>query len=100
MASGLDTDVLTPPTAEKVIPEERKKTLWTGFLSFVWDSDTHLKSKEERRLLYKLDCAMLTCLCLGDYSTLTWKSYADEGGIRVLQQVSQEALGSIRSHSF
>ena len=66
MSTGLDVDNLTPPTAEKVIPEEHKKTLWTGFLSFIWDSDSYLKSKEERRLLYKLDCAMLTCLCLGE----------------------------------
>jgi len=43
------------------------KTLWTGFLSFIWDSDSHLKSPEERRLLFKLDCAMLSCLCLGGY---------------------------------
>lgn len=44
---------------------QKKKTLWTGFLSFIWDSDSHLKSPEERRLLFKLDCAMLSCLCLG-----------------------------------
>ncbi|WVQ79171.1 hypothetical protein IAT38_001267 [Cryptococcus sp. DSM 104549] len=38
---------------------------WTRFRGFIWDSDSHLKSAEERRLLWKLDSAMLSCLCLG-----------------------------------
>jgi ACS family pantothenate transporter-like MFS transporter len=56
----------TQPTAAYVPPEERKKTIWTSFLSFIWDNDTHLKSPEERKLLFKLDCVMLPCLCLGE----------------------------------
>ncbi|KAI5364979.1 Putative major facilitator superfamily, MFS transporter superfamily [Septoria linicola] len=33
--------------------------------AFIWDSDTHLKSNEERRLLRKLDFSILTIGCLG-----------------------------------
>lgn len=35
------------------------------FRSFIWDTDTHLKTKEERKLLRKLDFSILTIGCLG-----------------------------------
>ncbi|WVQ82693.1 hypothetical protein IAT38_004825 [Cryptococcus sp. DSM 104549] len=43
----------------------RKVGFWVALASFFWDSDSHLKSPEERRLLFKLDLALLPCLCLG-----------------------------------
>lgn len=48
-----------------VAPPASEVTVWTKFRSFIWDSDTHLKSKEERRLLLKLDVCVLSTLCLG-----------------------------------
>ncbi|WWC61462.1 uncharacterized protein I303_104046 [Kwoniella dejecticola CBS 10117] len=69
MSTALDVDNVTPPRTvvdganEK--PPAPTATVWLRFRSFIWDSDTHLKSAEERRLLWKLDTAMLTCLCLG-----------------------------------
>ncbi|KAL4861798.1 hypothetical protein BDV12DRAFT_190839 [Aspergillus spectabilis] len=36
-----------------------------SFRSFIWDTDTHLKSLEEKHLLLKLDIAILTTGCLG-----------------------------------
>ncbi|KAF7917387.1 uncharacterized protein EAE98_010150 [Botrytis deweyae] len=36
-----------------------------SFRSFIWDTDTHLKSVEERKLLRKLDAAILSIGCLG-----------------------------------
>ncbi|KAA8575838.1 hypothetical protein EYC84_004927 [Monilinia fructicola] len=36
-----------------------------SFRSFIWDTDTHLKSIEERKLLRKLDAAILSIGCLG-----------------------------------
>lgn len=37
----------------------------TQFRSFIWDSDTHLKTLEERKLLRKLDFSILTIGCVG-----------------------------------
>lgn len=57
------------PTSEIVLDSDSpsgKKTVWQAFRSFIWDSDTHLKSAAERRMLFKLDLAMLPCLCLGE----------------------------------
>ncbi|KAF7540299.1 hypothetical protein G7054_g1484 [Neopestalotiopsis clavispora] len=36
-----------------------------SFRSFIWDTDTHLKSPEERKLLRKLDWSILTIGCFG-----------------------------------
>ncbi|KAF7944921.1 uncharacterized protein EAE97_005554 [Botrytis byssoidea] len=36
-----------------------------SFRSFIWDTDTHLKSVEERKLLRRLDAAILSIGCLG-----------------------------------
>ncbi|KAL1968635.1 hypothetical protein VTN77DRAFT_1461 [Rasamsonia byssochlamydoides] len=41
------------------------KNLWTSFRSFIWDTDSHLKSPEERKLVRKLDIALLTIGCVG-----------------------------------
>ena len=74
-AMNADLESFAPPNQAKSqelpgtdVPDRppQKKTPWTAFLSFIWDSDSHLKSPEERRLLFKLDCAMLSCLCLGE----------------------------------
>ncbi|RMZ76783.1 hypothetical protein DV737_g4674, partial [Chaetothyriales sp. CBS 132003] len=47
-----------------------------NFRSFIWDSDTHLKSKEERLLLRKLDFSILTIGCLGFFL-----KYLDQGNL-------------------
>ncbi|KAJ7470821.1 pantothenate transporter liz1 [Mycena latifolia] len=38
---------------------------WTKFRSYIWDSDAHLKSPEERALIRKLDFGILVVSCLG-----------------------------------
>ncbi|KAL4965253.1 major facilitator superfamily domain-containing protein [Aspergillus stella-maris] len=57
----------TPPSAD----EPRR-----SFRSFIWDTDTHLKTLEERRLLLKLDISMLTIGCLGFFM-----KYLDQGNL-------------------
>jgi ACS family pantothenate transporter-like MFS transporter len=47
-----------------------------SFQSFIWDNDTHLKSPEERRLLLKLDAAILSIGCLGFFV-----KYLDQGNL-------------------
>ncbi|KUJ16369.1 pantothenate transporter liz1 [Mollisia scopiformis] len=47
-----------------------------NFRSFIWDTDTHLKSKEERKLLRKLDFSILTIGCLGFFL-----KYLDQGNL-------------------
>lgn len=47
-----------------------------SFRSFIWDTDTHLKSPEERRLLRKLDWSILTVGCLGFFM-----KYLDQGNL-------------------
>lgn len=41
------------------------RNLKKSFLSYIWDNDTHLKSKAELRLLFKLDCSILITVCFG-----------------------------------
>lgn len=54
----------TPPSAKK------------SFRSFIWDTDTHLKSPAERRLLRKLDLSILSVGCLGFFL-----KYLDQGNL-------------------
>ncbi|KAL1595657.1 hypothetical protein SLS60_009346 [Paraconiothyrium brasiliense] len=51
-------------------------TFIRNFRSFIWDSDTHLKSHEERKLLRKLDFSILTIGCLGFFL-----KYLDQGNL-------------------
>lgn len=60
----------SPPT-EAPSPQPKK-----SFRSFIWDTDTHLKSPEERLLLRKLDLAILTVGCLGFFL-----KYLDQGNL-------------------
>lgn len=46
------------------------------FRSFIWDTDTHLKSPAEKRLLLKLDASILTIGCLGFFM-----KYLDQGNL-------------------
>lgn len=46
------------------------------FRSFIWDTDTHLKSPAERALLRKLDWSILTIGCLGFFL-----KYLDQGNL-------------------
>lgn len=52
-------------------PKPRK-----SFRSFIWDTDTHLKSPAERKLLRKLDFALLSIGCLGFFL-----KYLDQGNL-------------------
>ncbi|KAK7431269.1 hypothetical protein QQZ08_002040 [Neonectria magnoliae] len=47
-----------------------------SFRSFIWDTDTHLKTPEERKLLRKLDWSILTIGCLGFFM-----KYLDQGNL-------------------
>ncbi|KAJ5185441.1 hypothetical protein N7491_006691 [Penicillium cf. griseofulvum] len=47
-----------------------------SFRSFIWDTDTHLKSPEEKRLLLKLDATILSIGCLGFFM-----KYLDQGNM-------------------
>ncbi|OCF61454.1 hypothetical protein L486_01102 [Kwoniella mangroviensis CBS 10435] len=42
-----------------------KKGKWQKFVSFIWDSDYYEKSDAERKLVFKLDCFMLTAMTIG-----------------------------------
>ncbi|CAI7671057.1 unnamed protein product [Penicillium bialowiezense] len=52
------------------------KTPKRSFRSFIWDTDSHLKSPEEKRLLLKLDAAILSIGCLGFFM-----KYLDQGNL-------------------
>lgn len=60
-----DTGDVVPPTKQK-----------RSFRSFIWDTDTHLKTPEEQRLLLKLDVAILSIGCLGFFM-----KYLDQGNM-------------------
>jgi ACS family pantothenate transporter-like MFS transporter len=47
-----------------------------SFRSFIWDTDTHLKTPQEQRLLLKLDIAILSIGCLGFFM-----KYLDQGNM-------------------
>ena len=36
---------------------------WPKVVSWVWDSDFYAKSPAERRLVFKMDCTILTIMC-------------------------------------
>ncbi|KAL1861519.1 hypothetical protein Daus18300_008781 [Diaporthe australafricana] len=55
---------------------EPQKPPRRSFRSFIWDTDTHLKSAEERRLLRKLDWSILTIGGLGFFM-----KYLDQGNL-------------------
>ncbi|KAF9073869.1 pantothenate transporter liz1 [Rhodocollybia butyracea] len=52
-----------------MLPEKAKEvvnlTFWQKCKSFIWDSDGHLKSQFEKRLVRKLDFGILVVGCLG-----------------------------------
>ncbi|GKT61727.1 pantothenate transporter liz1 protein [Colletotrichum tofieldiae] len=60
--------------AEPVTQTSKKPS--RSFRSFIWDTDTHLKSHEERVLLRKLDWSILTIGCLGFFM-----KYLDQGNL-------------------
>lgn len=57
-------------------PQEKREPPPRSFRSFIWDTDTHLKTPEERRLLRKLDWSILTIGCLGFFM-----KYLDQGNL-------------------
>ncbi|KAK0640236.1 Pantothenate transporter liz1 [Lasiodiplodia hormozganensis] len=60
-----------PATATTATTKAKK-----SFRSFIWDTDTHLKSHAERVLLRKLDWAILSIGCLGFFL-----KYLDQGNL-------------------
>jgi ACS family pantothenate transporter-like MFS transporter len=69
-----DIEVVTsskPPTNTTPLTTQRR-----SFRSFIWDTDTHLKTSEEQRLLLKLDAAILSIGCLGFFM-----KYLDQGNM-------------------
>ena len=56
--------------------EPRPASPWTKFVSHIWDSDTHLKSPQERALVRKLDFGILICATLG-----WWIKYVDQSNL-------------------
>ncbi|KAM5354956.1 hypothetical protein ACJ41O_001602 [Fusarium nematophilum] len=56
--------------------ESEKEAPKRSFRSFIWDTDTHLKTPEERKLLRKLDWSILTIGCLGFFM-----KYLDQGNL-------------------
>ena len=63
---------LSDDTGDVVSPIQQKRS----FRSFIWDTDTHLKTPEEQRLLLKLDAAILSIGCLGFFM-----KYLDQGNM-------------------
>ncbi|KAL4811632.1 major facilitator superfamily domain-containing protein [Aspergillus spinulosporus] len=61
---------VSSPSPSQDVPPRR------SFRSFIWDTDTHLKTPEERHLLLKLDVAMLSIGCLGFFM-----KYLDQGNL-------------------
>lgn len=73
--SGIDYADNEPPIiAQAATPPTTKQH--RSFRSFIWDTDTHLKSPEERKLLLKLDWSILSIGCLGFFM-----KYLDQGNI-------------------
>ncbi|KAI1862829.1 uncharacterized protein JN550_009976 [Neoarthrinium moseri] len=64
---------MAEPQAAAVVAEAPPRR---SFRSFIWDTDTHLKSHEERVLLRKLDWSILTIGCLGFFM-----KYLDQGNL-------------------
>ncbi|OJJ05579.1 hypothetical protein ASPVEDRAFT_153770 [Aspergillus versicolor CBS 583.65] len=62
-------------TSTTTLPENDASPPRT-FRSFIWDTDTHLKSPAEKRLLLKLDVSILTIGCLGFFM-----KYLDQGNL-------------------
>ncbi|KAF8922244.1 major facilitator superfamily domain-containing protein [Mucidula mucida] len=50
---------------EAVDEYKKPKTLKDKFFSYIWDSDAHLKTAFERKLIRKLDFGILVVSCLG-----------------------------------
>lgn len=46
-----------------VEPKAPTVTRWQRFVTTVWDADFYIKSPEERLLVHKLDCMILTVIC-------------------------------------
>lgn len=69
------TPIDNKPLAAMADPQPEKAPS-RSFRSFIWDTDTHLKSREERVLLRKLDWSILTIGCLGFFM-----KYLDQGNL-------------------
>lgn len=71
-SNGVELDI----RPEQQTPPDSTSKTRRSFRSFIWDTDTHLKSPEEQRLLLKLDAAILSCACLGFFM-----KYLDQGNM-------------------
>ncbi|KAK7468666.1 hypothetical protein VKT23_003170 [Stygiomarasmius scandens] len=54
---------MLPPSEGEL--KAQRLTVWQKFKSYIWDSDAHLKSPFEKKLLRKLDFGILVISCLG-----------------------------------
>ncbi|KAL1641091.1 hypothetical protein SLS58_006364 [Diplodia intermedia] len=74
----------TPPHPQQPAAPTKKT-----FRSFIWDTDTHLKTPAERALLLKLDWTILSIGCVGFFL-----KYLDQGNLaNAYVSGMQEALG-------
>ncbi|KAL4811330.1 major facilitator superfamily domain-containing protein [Aspergillus unguis] len=71
MSEQKEPDAKTIPTSGSNEDIPRR-----SFRSFIWDTDTHLKTPAERRLLLKLDISILSIGCLGFFM-----KYLDQGNL-------------------
>lgn len=69
-ATSYADEAVVPRSVSKV--QEIPKRKWT---SYIWD--TFDKSPEERRLLFKLDTAILTFASLGNFPNAHWRPGSD-----------------------
>lgn len=70
--NGVELDVRSQDRSPPASTSQPRRS----FRSFIWDTDPHLKSPEEQRLLLKLDVSILTIGCLGFFM-----KYLDQGNM-------------------
>lgn len=75
-SSKIEQDVYQQPNMASPAPDAPPPPPKKSFRSFIWDTDTHLKSPAERRLLRKLDLSILGVGCVGFFL-----KYLDQGNL-------------------
>lgn len=74
--AAVPTIIVVESPSRKAMADAEEKPPSRSFRSFIWDTDTHLKTPEERKLLRKLDWSILTIGCLGFFM-----KYLDQGNL-------------------
>ncbi|KAJ7670488.1 pantothenate transporter liz1 [Mycena olivaceomarginata] len=70
---------------------------WTKFKSYIWDSDAHLKSPEERALIRKLDFGILIVACLGFFLKYLDQNNLANAYISGMRRISASTATNTRS---